>query len=252
MQAGPEERYFITALARGLEVLACFRVTDQGLTNQQIAERCKLPKSTVTRFTYTLTRLGYLAQDGNARFILGSATLRLGSTMLQGLDIRDQARPLMQQLADATGTTIALAVRDRLSMIYVDVCRGTAAQSLSLQVGARLQLAASAIGRAYLAQSSEQERSDILGRARELDDMVYQSLQLGLEQALLDQKQHGCATSFGEWQQDINGIAVSFMAAGGSQRMSINCGGPAASISREFLLQQVRPRLMAIAARLES
>ena len=46
-----EERYFITALARGLEVLACFRSADKGLTNQQIAERCGLPKSTVTRFT---------------------------------------------------------------------------------------------------------------------------------------------------------------------------------------------------------
>jgi hypothetical protein len=60
---GAEERYFITALARGLEVLACFRSADKGLSNQQIAERCGLPKSTVTRITYTLTTLGYLAQE---------------------------------------------------------------------------------------------------------------------------------------------------------------------------------------------
>ena len=32
-----EDRYFITALARGLEVLSCFRSADKGLTNQQIA-----------------------------------------------------------------------------------------------------------------------------------------------------------------------------------------------------------------------
>jgi DNA-binding IclR family transcriptional regulator len=251
MQAGPEERYFITALARGLEVLACFRVTDQGLSNQQIAERCRLPKSTVTRFTYTLTHLGYLTQDGHGKYALGSATLRLGSTMLQGLDIRDLARPLMQELADATGTTMALAVRDRLSMIYVDVCRSTAAQSLSLQVGARLQLAASALGRAYLAKAPEQERKDILSRSRELDDMVYHSMQQGLEKALHDQAQYGCATSFGEWQQDINGIAVAFMPAGGSQLMSINCGGPSASVSQEYLLEAVRPRLIGICKQLE-
>ena len=47
--SNPEDRYFITALARGLEVLSCFRSADKELTNQQIAERCGLPKSTVTR-----------------------------------------------------------------------------------------------------------------------------------------------------------------------------------------------------------
>jgi DNA-binding IscR family transcriptional regulator len=57
-----EERYYITALARGLDVLACFRSGDRSLSNQQIAERCGLPKSTITRITYTLTRLGYLVQ----------------------------------------------------------------------------------------------------------------------------------------------------------------------------------------------
>jgi DNA-binding IclR family transcriptional regulator len=252
MQASLEERYFITALARGLDVLACFRVADKGLSNQQIAERCKLPKSTVTRFTYTLTRLGYLTQDGNGKYALGTATLRLGSTMLQGLNIRDLARPMMQELADFSGTTTALAVRDRLSMIYVDVCRSSAALSLSLQVGSRLQLAASAIGRAYLAKASEAERTEILGRSRELDDIIYQSMQAGLERALRDQQQYGCATSFGEWQQDINGIAISFMPIGGSQLMSINCGGPSTSVSKEYLLDEVRPRLIQIAARLGS
>ncbi|WP_343733238.1 IclR family transcriptional regulator [Duganella sp.] len=252
MDSQLEERYFITALARGLEVLACFRVTDHGLSNQQIAERCKLPKSTVTRFTYTLTRLGYLTQDGNGKYALGTATLRLGSTMLQGLDIREMARPMMQELADATGTTVAIAVRDRLSMIYVDVCRGSAALVLSLQVGTRLQLAASAIGRAYLAGAAEQERLEILQRSRELDDLVYQSMQQGVERALRDQQQYGCATSFGEWQQDINGIAVSFMPVGSDQRMSINCGGPASSVTPAFLLDEVRPRLIAIARRLSS
>jgi DNA-binding IclR family transcriptional regulator len=252
MQASLEERYFITALARGLDVLACFRVADKGLSNQQIAERCKLPKSTVTRFTYTLTRLGYLTQDGNGKYALGTATLRLGSTMLQGLNIRDLARPMMQELADFSGTTTALAVRDRLSMIYVDVCRSSAALSLSLQVGSRLQLAASAIGRAYLAKASEAERTEILGRSRELDDIIYQSMQAGVERALHDQQQYGCATSFGEWQQDINGIAISFMPIGGSQLMSINCGGPSTSVSKEYLLDEVRPRLIQIAARLGS
>jgi DNA-binding IclR family transcriptional regulator len=250
---GPEDRYFITALARGLEVLSCFRSADKGLTNQQIAERCGLPKSTVTRFTYTLTKLGYLVQDDETgRYGLGTATLGLGSAMLARLDIRQLARPMMQELADFSGTTVSIAVRDRLSMIYVEVCRSTAALSLSLQVGSRMPLAASAIGRAYLVRAPEQERKDIFARCHELDEMAYQSLRQGFDKALRDQAQYGCTTAFGEWQKEVNGIAVGFLPIGGNQIMAINCGGPSTSVSTEFLIDEVRPRLIEIAQRLES
>lgn len=247
-----EERYFITALARGLEVLSCFRAADKGLTNQQIAERCGLPKSTVTRFTFTLTKLGYLVQLESGKYTLGTATLGLGSSMLARLDIRQLARPMMQELADFSGTTVSIAVRDRLSMIYVEVCRSTAALALALQVGSRMPLAPSAIGRAYLVKASEQERKDILGRCRELDELAYTAMAEGLDKGLRDYAEYGCTTSFGDWNKDVNGIAVSFYPIGGNQLMSINCGGPSSSVSREFLLDEVRPRLIEIAARLES
>lgn len=247
-----EERYFITALARGLEVLSCFRSADKGLTNQQIAERCGLPKSTVTRFTYTLTRLGYLVQDTGGRYVLGTATLGLGSAMLARLDIRQLARPMMQELAEFSGTTVSIAVRDRLSMIYIEVCRSTAALALALQVGSRMPLAVSAIGRAWLVKASEQERNDILARYQEIDEMAYKAVQEAIERGLRDYAQYGCTTSFGEWQKDVNGIAVGFYPIGGNQLMSINCGGPSSSVSKEFLLEEVRPRLIEIAGRLES
>ena len=75
----------MTALARGLDVLACFRSGDKALGNQEIAQRCKLPKSTVSRLTYTLTRLGYLIHiEELGKYRLGTATLSLGSTMPPG------------------------------------------------------------------------------------------------------------------------------------------------------------------------
>ena len=93
--ADADDRRYVTALARGLEVLSCFRSGEKLLGNQDIAMRCGLPKSTVSRLTATLTALGYLLhvpQEGKYR--LGTATLALGSAMLSGLDVRQLARPL--------------------------------------------------------------------------------------------------------------------------------------------------------------
>ena len=111
----------MTALARGLDVLSAFRSRDRTLGNQELARRCGLPKSTISRLTYTLTKQGYLehAQDGNGNpgYRLGSAVLALGSAMLARMDMRQLARPLMQELADSSQAMVSLGIRDRLSMI---------------------------------------------------------------------------------------------------------------------------------------
>ena len=81
-----EDRHFVTALSRGLDVLACFRSGQKLLGNMEISKRCNLPKSTVSRLTYTLTKLGYLSYlEEFGKYRLGSATLSLGSSMLSNL-----------------------------------------------------------------------------------------------------------------------------------------------------------------------
>lgn len=246
-----EDRYFITALSRGLDVLACFRSGDTSLSNQQISERCGLPKSTVTRIVYTLSKRGYLTQIEGGRYTLGTATLSLGSSMLARMDIRHYARPLMQEVADFAGATLALGVRDRLSVIYTEVVRSMATLTLSLQVGSRIPIATSAIGRAYLAGASEQERNAIIRLANDLDESAADAVREGIKRGIADYEEYGCTTSFGEWQKDVNGIAITFRAPGSTIHV-MNCGGPSSSLSPEFLLNEVRPRLRALARRLEN
>jgi len=147
-----QDRHFVTALARGLEVLTCFRSGDALLGNGELAERCRLPKSTVSRLAQTLARLGYLRYvDDVAKYRLGGSTLALGSAMLSGMAIRQLARPMMQEVADFSRAVVALGVRVGLGIIYIEVCRNNAALSLSLDVGSRLPLPMTAIGRAYIA-----------------------------------------------------------------------------------------------------
>jgi DNA-binding IclR family transcriptional regulator len=246
-----EDRHFVTALARGLDVLSSFRSGEKLLGNQELADRTKLPKSTISRLTYTLTKLGYLQYDDEAgKYRLGTASLALGSAMLSKLDIRQYARPYMQELADFAHTTVSLGMRDRLSMIYVENCRSQAALTLRLDVGARIPIASTAMGRAYLAETSASERNDILDRVRELDETKWPGIEQGVQRTLEEYQRLGCCTSFGDWQPDVNAIAAAFRMANDSTILSINCGGPAFNLSPEFLLNEVRPRLLELVDRL--
>jgi DNA-binding IclR family transcriptional regulator len=66
-----------------------------------------------------------------------------------------------------------------------------------------------------------------------------------------DYRETGVCTSFGEWQSDVNGIAVGFRPGNGLPPMAINCGAPAFKVSSEYLLQEVRPRLINMVHRIE-
>lgn len=247
-----EDRHFVTALARGLEVLSCFRTGETALSNQELAQRCGLPKSTITRLTMTLTKLGYLIHvPDSGRYRLGIACLALGSAMLTRLDVRKVARPLMQDLASFSNVTVSLGVRDRLSMIYVEHCRSAAALTLTLDVGSRVPIATSAIGRAWLAAVAEREREAVMDQVHELDDMAWPAIERGIRQSFRDYAQLGVTCSFGDWQKDVNGIARAFDPGNGLPMMAINVGGPSFTVSPDFLLQQVRPRLIELVDRLQ-
>ncbi len=247
-----EDRHFVSALARGLKVLACFRSGDELLGNHEIARRSGLPKSTISRLTYTLTRLGYLhyAQDA-VKYRLGTATLALGSAMLGRMDVRRRARPLMQELANFSRGMVSLGMRERLNMIYIENCRSQSALTLSLDVGSRIPLATTAMGRAYLAVLPETERAGLMEQIRAQDEANWPKIRAGIEANLAQYQRLGCCSSFGDWQRDVNAIAIAFRPPRGFTYLSINCGGPAFGLSSDFLLKEVRPRLIDLVQRLQ-
>jgi DNA-binding IclR family transcriptional regulator len=146
-----KDRLFVTALARGLQVMAAFRPGESALSNLEIAKRTGLPKSTVSRLTYTLTTLGYLSQDEHSGFYrLGVALLALGSVVLASYDIRQVAGPLMREFALENNVSISLAMRDGTDMVYLETYRSQSRVSVQLTVGSRVPIATTAIGRAFM------------------------------------------------------------------------------------------------------
>lgn len=243
------DRKFVSALARGLEVLRCFRPGEIALSNNDISERTGLPKPTVTRLTHTLRKLGYLVySDRTGNYQLGAGVLSLGYGVLSGMEMRSRAAEYMDDLCSGPNphVTVALAERHRLSAVYVDVRRSNQTVALTMNIGARLPVAQAAIGRAMLAVMPEEERRHMLGLIAEAQPDQIEETRAAVDRAIAQIAEKGYCTSFGEWRPEVNGIAAPILSPDGSRIFALNVGGPSFLVSPEDLIEDYGSRLVAV------
>ncbi|CAB3721613.1 MULTISPECIES: IclR family transcriptional regulator [Achromobacter] len=234
---------FITALARGLDVLRCFRHGVAALGNLDLARLTGLPKPTISRITYTLTELGYLRyHPDTGKYSPGYGVLALGFGLLAGLEVRELAKASMTDLARETGGAVALGAFDGDAMTYVEAIHGSSALYLRLPVGYRATLD-SAMGRAYLASLPEDESDAVLAR---LDQAA--PAPEAIARARAELAQSGCCCAIGEWQSGINAVAVPFTSITGEGVFVMSCGGPASLLEASHLRDHVAPALLAAVA----
>lgn len=240
-----DDRKFVTALARGLEVLRAFTPSDGLLGNGEIAERTGLPKATVTRLTYTLTKLGYLAYIARLeKYQLAPSALSIGYATLANMRIRQVARPYMQTLADYADASVSLGSRDRLNLIYLEHCRAKSAVMLRLDVGSRIPMATTAMGRALIAALPEHERDWLLTRIKRQAGDSWPKVRVGITRAIKDLAAYGFTMSIGDWQRDVSAVGVPLIPSDGSSIFVFNCGAPAFLLSRDKLENDLGPRLV--------
>ncbi|WP_243374836.1 IclR family transcriptional regulator [Geotalea sp. SG265] len=239
-----EARKFVEALARGLEVLSCFHPSDRYLGNQDIAKRTKLPKSTVSRLTYTLSELGYLnySQTTN-KYSLGNAVIALGYAKLGQMDIRRISRPLMQALAEHTQASVNLGIRDHLNLIYIDTYRNTATLTVQLDVGSQIPIATTSMGRAYLCVMPEDERNELMAQIKANDEQNWPTVKAGFDQAMAEYRQFGYCTSLGNWRTEVHAVAVPLVLDDGTI-MGFSCSGASFQLSRQLIENDIGPRLI--------
>jgi DNA-binding IclR family transcriptional regulator len=136
-----------------LEYLACAE-TPQGLGELSLG--LDMHKSTVHRFLSTLVDAGYVRQDvATGRYALGARAAWLGAKFLESMDIRKVARPILEELAQATRETIHLGIMDRHEVVYVDKVAGPQTVQMRSQVGSRMPAHCTALGKILLADLPE-------------------------------------------------------------------------------------------------
>lgn len=150
-------------LEKCLRILQAFRSGDRHLRLVDLAERTGMPKSTVHRLANVLIDQRLLAQDQDG-YQLGLALFELSSLVPVEHQLRLAALPFLQDLFMATHETVHLGVREGVDVVYVEKIHGHSDLGLPSRVGGRLPLNCTGIGKALLAFSGDEVRTDFLAR----------------------------------------------------------------------------------------
>ncbi len=245
------DRKFVTALARGLDVLRCFGPRDRWLANQEIAKRTGLAKPTVTRLAYTLVRTGHLRYSESLnKYALGGASRSLGFAALAQMDIRRIARPLMQELSEHTKGAVHLSVADRLSMVLIDTYRNPG--SFFVDIGSRLPMATTSIGRAYLSAVPMTDRRRLLEEIRQTSGDEWPRVKKAIDQAAAEYEKHGFVIALGEWRREVHGIAVPLLPSDSAEPVVFSCRGASFQLDLESLKKDIGPRLLTLVGNVRS
>jgi IclR family transcriptional regulator, acetate operon repressor len=139
------------AIRRAFDVLTLFRDEAAPLGVVQIAERLGFTLSTAHRIARALVGAGYLSQaEGRERYRLGPQALLLGQAAQRSLGI-DAVRPVLAQLAESTGESVNLGLLDGDEVVVVYRVESAQPLRFSMEVGSRIELYASSMGKALLA-----------------------------------------------------------------------------------------------------
>ena len=148
---------------KALRILDLFSTMKKEMGIVEIARNVKVNTSTVQRIVNTLYRHNYLQQhSGNARYKLGLKLLEVSNQVLAGIDLRQTARPFLEQLRDRTGETIHLMIMDGSRGVYIDALESPQRIRVASAIGTREELHCSSIGKALLAFSTEKEVGRII------------------------------------------------------------------------------------------
>src|ERR1700733_8545099 len=247
------DRSFVVALSRGLDVLRAFQPNDGLLGNQEIAARTNLPKPTVSRLTYTLTKLGYLTPVPRfEKYQLAPSAMALGYAALANLGVRHLSEPFREEVMRGTGGAVAVGGRDRHSMIYFGQSRNGLTLGVQLDVGSRIPIATTAMGRAYYWALAPEERANLTRELREHYGNRWPRMRDGIERAGETVKQLGFTISAGEWQDDVHAVGVALKLNDGTGPYAFNCGAPAFRFTEDRLRNDIGPRLVAMVRNIEA
>jgi len=161
MATQKKKYYQITSLEKGIKVLELL-ADKKELTVSAVAEQLGFNRAGSHRFLATLRDLGYVEKNENNRYQLTFKVMDLGMMVLNRFEIRQEARPFMQELSTEFKETINLGFWNGKGIFHLDKIDSTEILRIDAPLGSHAPAYCTALGKAILAQMSKEELNNYL------------------------------------------------------------------------------------------
>jgi DNA-binding IclR family transcriptional regulator len=237
--AGNSASRGVSVTSRVLALLGAYDGTHRSLTLSQLAKRAGLPLATAHRLVGELVAWGALVRHPSGEYVIGRRMWDLGLLAPVQSGLRQLASPFLQDLYGATHATVHLAIRDGDKALYLDRVSGHTSVPVVSQVGSRLPLHATGVGKVLLAHAPETVQEQVLANLTRVT--AYTITQPGRLREQLDAiRRDGFALTMEEMSLGACSVAVPVLAADGTVAGALGIVVPRLSGDRPRELQAVQ------------
>ncbi|MFI6096061.1 IclR family transcriptional regulator [Lentzea sp. NPDC051213] len=201
-----------TVVARTVALLTAFDEQHPRLTLTELSQRADLPLTTAYRLVTELTKAGALARTPTG-YVVGQRLWQLGTLAPVQTDLTRLASPFLHDFYAGTLATVHMAVRDGLKVLYLDRISGQRSVPVVSEIGTRLPLHPTGVGKVLLAHAPEAVQRKALSQLERVTAYtITQPAQLKaqLDRVLVD----GYATTYEEMTLGACSVAVPILRGG--------------------------------------
>jgi DNA-binding IclR family transcriptional regulator len=150
--------YQAPIVTKAFRILELVAKKDKLMTISDLSRELDINKSTVHGIAHALEKVGAVVRDNKTkRYMLGMALFELAKAGYARIDLKDIARPIMEDLMRSTQQSVFLGIRSGDHVSIIDIVESTQDLKITSPVGTRVPLLAGAIGKAILASMDESQ-----------------------------------------------------------------------------------------------
>lgn len=159
---GPEPAG-VKSARRAIDLIETFAAHDVWLSLSELHARTGIPRSSLHGLLRTLVEAGWLEADPNtARHRLGIRALICGTAYLDRDAVVPFATEALESIREKTGFTAHFARRDGADIVYLETRESQRSTHLVSRVGRTLPAHATALGKALLAELTQEEIDELM------------------------------------------------------------------------------------------
>jgi DNA-binding IclR family transcriptional regulator len=217
---------FVKQAANVLELIEYFARRKRPATLAEISDDLGWPRSSTFNLVGTLADRGWLYEPrARSGYYPSPRWLTVSRAVVEAAPLPDTAHALVAAIAEETGETTAIAALAGTSAIFLDVVESRQSVRYFAQVGDRVPVYASSVGRAILAQYSPEERRAIYRKIKfeQFSDTTPMTPEI-IEAEIAAAEKRGYHQSSSEFIADLAGVSLPLPI--GMRQLSIVVAGP--------------------------